>query len=108
MPEIAEQPRVRTRNEVIAALRRRIDDARRHHATAMFLYGSAARDELTDNSDVDLFIDYDPDGPMSFVDLFDLRDILADDLQRTVDLTSRNGLHPKLRARIERSSLRIF
>lgn len=108
MADIAERTPVRTRDEVIGVLRRHIDDARRHHATGMYLYGSAARDELSDESDVDIFIDYDPDGPMSFVELFDLRDLLAERLHRNVDLTSREGLHPKLRARIERSSLRIF
>lgn len=100
--------KAQSRDEVIAILRRHAEDARRHHATGMYLYGSAARDELTEESDVDIFIDYDPDGPITFVELFDLRDLLAEKLHRKVDLTSREGLHPLLRPRIERSSLKVF
>lgn len=101
-------PRLRTRGEVLAVLRANEEVIRKFGATAMYLFGSAARDELTPDSDVDLFVDYDPSGSFGFVELFDLKDFLAATLDRKVDLTSRNGLHPRLKARIERSSVEVF
>ena len=74
----------------------------------MYLYGSAARNELASSSDVDLFIDYDPAGEFSFVELVRLKALLEQKLARAVDVTTREGLHPSLRAEIERASIRIF
>ncbi|WP_436199674.1 nucleotidyltransferase family protein [Astrobacterium formosum] len=81
---------------------------RRQRATALYLYGSTARDEAASNSDVDLFIDYDPDGDFNALDLVGLKSHIEEQLQRPVDLTSRDGLHPALRSRIEASAIRVF
>jgi uncharacterized protein len=97
-----------TRDEVVATLKRTDAAIRRYGATALFLFGSAARDELRPDSDIDLFIDYEPDGSFTFVELLELKDFLSETLKREVDLTTREGLHPGLRARIEKSSLRVF
>ena len=96
------------RAEVIARLRAHEMEIRALLATALYLYGSAARDEMTDESDVDVFIDYDPDGPYSFVELIRGGDYLRSILGRPVDFTTRYGLHPRLRARIEISCFRVF
>ena len=81
---------------------------RAHHGLAVAVFGSAARDELRPDSDVDIFIDYDPAGPFSFVELLDLQCMLSGWLGRNVDFTTRGGLLSRLRARIEASSLRVF
>jgi uncharacterized protein len=77
-----------------------------------FQEGAMTRSEtirtLRDASDVDMFIDYDEDSAFSFVELTRLKDFLEKKLGRSVDLTTRAGLHPRLRADIERSSIRIF
>lgn len=95
-----------TRSEAIAKLRSSAEEFRKLGATGLFLYGSAARDELTVESDVDLFIDYDPASDFSFVELIRLQNLIGQRLARDVDLTTRNGLHPLLRDEIERSSIR--
>jgi predicted nucleotidyltransferase len=77
-------------------------------ATALYVFGSAARDELGPGSDVDIFIDYDPEGPFSFVELIQLQWLLADILQREIDLTTRGGIHPMLKEEIEHSSIRVL
>jgi uncharacterized protein len=79
-------------------------------ATSLHLYGSAARDELRADSDVDMFLDYDRhvDGTFSLIELIRLENHLKQLLQRDVDLTTRDGLHPLLRADIERSSVQVF
>ena len=77
-------------------------------ATGLYIFGSAARDELESDSDVDLFIDYDPASDFSFVELMRLKALLANVLGRDVDLTTRDGLHPKLRETIERESIKVL
>lgn len=96
------------RAEVIARLRAREPQLRNLLATSLFLFGSAARDELTPTSDVDVFIDYDPEGPFSFVELIRLRELVGEIVGREVDLLTRDGLHPVLKSDIEQSSIRVF
>ena len=45
--------------ELIAKLREQTDVIRGMGATSLYVFGSAARDEATEQSDIDLFIDYD-------------------------------------------------
>ena len=60
----------------------------------LYLFGSTARDEATQASDVDLFSDYRR-GELSL-------------LGRKVDITTRVGLHPVLRGGIEAGAVRVF
>lgn len=77
-------------------------------ATALFVFGSTARDEAKPTSDLDLFIDHDPDQKFSLIELIGIQQFLEQELSIAVDLTTRNSLHPMLRADIERSALRVF
>jgi predicted nucleotidyltransferase len=96
-----------TRNETIAALRGHAAEIRAQGVTALYLFGSSARDEARADSDVDLFVDYDPDR-FSFVELVRLRESLSRELGRNADLTTREGLHPLLRRNIEAEAIRVF
>ena len=96
-----------TRPDLIATLRRQAPDIRALGATSLYLFGSAARGEAREDSDVDLFVDYDPDR-FSFVELIRLRDRLSNILGRQADLTTREGLHPLLRADIEAEAIKVF
>jgi uncharacterized protein len=96
------------RAETLAILSKNADAIRSYGATALHLFGSAARDEMRADSDIDLFIDYVPDGSFTFVELIGLQEFLAAQLQRDVDLTTRAGLHPRLKERIVQSSVRVF
>ena len=89
-------------------LRRHADDIRKFHATGLFLFGSAARDELRPDSDVDLFVDYVRDGSFTFVELFQLEELLKVLMRRRVHLTTRDGLHPLLRMDIENTCIRVL
>jgi predicted nucleotidyltransferase len=73
---------------------------------SLYVYGSTARDEATPTSDVDVFID--PAPGFTFVELVDLRDRLAEICETNVDFTTRKGLHPMLRARIEAAAERVL
>ena len=73
-----------------------------------FLFGSIARNENNSNSDLDLFVDYDPNGKFNALDLVDIKFLLEDRLGLEVDVTTRDSLHPMLRDDIEKSAVRVF
>jgi predicted nucleotidyltransferase len=98
---------VMSRTDIIAALRERASDIKSFGATSLYLFGSAARDETTEESDVDLFIDYDPER-FSFVELIRLRERISSILGRPADLTTREGLHPMLRSAIEAEAVKVL
>ena len=77
-------------------------------ATALYVFGSAARDVATPDSDVDIFIDYDPSSRFSLVELVGIKQHLENRLGIRVDLTTRDSLDPLLRHRIESSAERVF
>jgi uncharacterized protein len=96
------------RQEAIAALRGQADAVKALGATAMYLFGSTARDEAAAPSDLDLFIDYDRGSQFSLVDLVGIKQLLERRLGVPVDLTTRDSLDPLLRRRIEASAERVF
>jgi uncharacterized protein len=77
-------------------------------ATSLYLFGSTARNEAKTKSDLDLFVDYDPNGKFNAFDLVDIKLLLESELGMEVDVTTRDSLHPMLRADIERSAVRVF
>ncbi|MGN7292007.1 nucleotidyltransferase family protein [Rhizobium sp. SAFR-030] len=96
------------KNDAIRILSERADAIRALGATSLYLFGSVARDEARETSDLDLFIDYDPDKKFSLVDLVGIKIFLEDELSLDVDITTRDSLHPRLKERIETSAVRVF
>lgn len=96
------------RQEAISSLSRYADAVKGMGATSLYLYGSTAREEAQPTSDLDLFIDYDPTSRFNAFHLVEIKQLLEDELHIPVDLTTRDGLHPRLRQRIEQSAVRIF
>ena len=96
------------KRDAVAALRGQADEVKARGVTALYLFGSTARDELLATSDLDLFVDYDQGGRFSLVDLVGVKQLLEDRLGVAVDLTTRDSLDPLLRGRIEASAKRVF
>jgi len=95
------------RDLVIEKLRTHADAIRAYGVTALYVYGSTARDAAGENSDVDLFADVDYQR-FGFIPFMDLRDYLGTLLDAKVDFTTRNALHPDLRERITSSAVKVF
>jgi predicted nucleotidyltransferase len=96
------------RRDAITALKEQTEAVRAFGATALYLFGSTARDGATAASDLDLFIDYDLGSRFSLVELVGIKQFLERSLGVTVDLTTRDSLDPLLRDRIEASAERVF
>lgn len=96
------------RSEAIAKLAGHADAIRARGAVSLYLFGSVVRDEAKIESDLDLFIDYDPGKKFSLVDLVGIKLYLEDELGLEVDVTTRDSLHPALRDGIEKSAVRVF
>lgn len=66
----------------------------RYHVGSMALFGSFARDEYSDECDIDVLIDFDK--VVSLFDLTGLGCFLEDALQRKVDVVSRKALRQEI------------
>lgn len=66
----------------------------RFHINKIGYFGSFARNEQTESSDVDILVDFTE--PIGW-DFFDLQDLLEQRLNRKVDLVSVNGLRVQLK-----------
>lgn len=97
-----------TRQETLARLVTVAPAMRRLGAAHLYLFGSTLRDEARSDSDVDLFLDPDPNGRFSLLDLVAARRMIEEALGRPVDLATRDGLHPRIRSHVEREAERIF
>jgi hypothetical protein len=93
---------------LIEALKRYDAALRDNGATGLFIFGSRVVGTQRPDSDLDLFIDYDPETKTP--DLFRLMQIeqeISQSLGVPVTITTRNALHPLMRTGIERDAVRV-
>jgi uncharacterized protein len=95
------------REEVIARLRQHEADWKRLGVEHLYLFGSMARGEAKDDSDIDLFFDYEK-GKLGLFELMDVKAFAARILGRETDIMTRDSLHKTLRQTIEATALRVF
>src|SRR5260221_11004830 len=74
---------------------------RRFHVRRIFLFGSASRGELREESDVDLLAEFDANYPVTYFTLVEMSDELRPLFGgRQVDLMTEGSVHPIIRKRI--------
>jgi predicted nucleotidyltransferase len=95
------------RDEAIRRLRRHEADLRRLGVEHLYMFGSTARGEATEGSDIDLFFDHEK-GKIGVFELMDVKERAAGILGLKTDIMTRNSLHPRLKKRIEESAVRVF
>ena len=94
------------RDEALDLLRRHKPAlAERFGVAELSLFGSFARDQATDHSDVDILVRFD--GPATSKAFFGLQFYIEDLLGRRVDLVTERALRPKLRPYVEQEAVNV-
>ncbi|MBB6249759.1 nucleotidyltransferase family protein [Nitrospirillum iridis] len=96
------------RDHAIRLLKQHEPEFRRAGIGALFLFGSVARGEATDTSDVDVFFDLDQPQGFTLFSLAAVQERLQDILGAKVDIMTREAIHPRRRGRIEADAVRVF
>jgi uncharacterized protein len=66
--------------------------SQKYHVNTLGLFGSVVRKDFTDQSDIDIVVDFNKPIGIEFVDLANELEML---LNRKVDLVSKDGIKPK-------------
>lgn len=94
------------RDEALSTLRSYLPDLRRDFGVRRIaLFGSTARDEAGQESDLDLLVDFEV-GP-TFDSFMGLKFYLEDRLGKRVDLVTPNALKPRMRPIVEREAVDV-
>jgi predicted nucleotidyltransferase len=76
-----------------------------HHAA---LFGSVARAEQREDSDIDILVDLGPDTPLTVYDLVSLQDFVGGLFDRKVDVVTSAGLRSYARGSVARDAIYAF
>lgn len=81
---------------------------RQYHVRELSLFGSAARDEMRPDSDIDLLVEFIPGAKVDLVDYAGLMLDLSKLIGRKVDLVSKKGLKPLIRASVLKEARLVY
>ena len=79
--------------------------AAKHGARNVRVFGSVARGEADDDSDIDFLVDME--AGRSLLDMGGLLMELREALNRDVDVVTEQGLKPRIRARVRREAIAL-
>lgn len=95
-----------SRNEALALLRtHKAALANRFGVVELGLFGSVARDQAGDNSDVDILVRFD--GPATSKRYFGVQFYIEDLLRRRVDLVTHKALRTEFRPYVEKEIVSV-
>lgn len=83
--------------EAIETLRRSERALRARGVKHAALFGSVARAQATDDSDIDIMVEIDPDVSLTVFDYVELKEYIAALFDRPVDVVNRSALKPYVR-----------
>jgi predicted nucleotidyltransferase len=95
------------RDTAIATLKAHETELRQLGVVRLYLFGSTARGEARETSDVDLFFDYEQ-GKLSLFGLMEVKEQASRILGRKADIMTRDSLHRCIREQVESSAFQIF
>ncbi len=81
---------------------------RKDGVCALYLFGSVARGDNDEQSDIDLIFDIAPDARFSLFDQARIGRQLSEILHAKVDFISRGSLHPRIKYRVEAEKIKVF
>ena len=80
---------------------------RRFKINEIYVFGSVVRGEMNEQSDIDVFVVFENAATPTLFDLSNLSFYLEELLQTTVDLGTKNSLHPALKNQILKEAVRV-
>jgi predicted nucleotidyltransferase len=95
------------KDDVIRKLLAHEAELRAQGISHVYLFGSVARGEADEKSDVDLFYDYE-NPRFNLFDIVRVQDRLAEILGRKVDALTRDSVHRRIREEIEAEAVQVF
>ena len=87
------------KEQILTLLAAHRADLDRYGVKSLALFGSVARDDAGEDSDIDVLVEFE--GPATFDGYMELKFYLEDLLGKPVDLVTPKALRPQLRPRIE-------
>ena len=95
-----------SRQDVIQSLKNlKSEVARDYSVKTIGIFGSVARDEQTEQSDIDLLVEFSR--PVGFVTFMRLEEYLSDRLGKKVDLVTPDALKPVIRLDVLREVIYV-
>jgi len=98
------------RAEIIDRLKRAEPALRQSGVAALYLFGSYARDEAADDSDIDVFVVATSDAAFGFLDYMDAYEAIRRSVGNDIEIgySTREGLSPYIREKVESEAIRVF
>lgn len=93
----------------IAAIKRKVVPILKHYGVKRAgIFGSYARGEATNNSDIDILINIEKGKKFSLFDLSGLKIELEEKLKKKIDINTYKAIHPKLKNQILKEEIPLF
>ena len=83
-----------------------IEEIRKFHVVSIAIFGSVARDESSDASDIDILIEFDPNATVGLFMFIELKNYLSRILECDVDLATINSLRKEMRSSVLKEMIR--
>jgi len=96
------------KEQVIALLRANEQKLKEAGIIRIRVFGSVARGDASETSDIDLLAEFDKAKPVSLIGLVRLENWLSDLLGCKVDLVQEGALKTRIRANVEREAVLAF
>lgn len=93
------------RSEALQKLALFQDELKKFSVKDIYLFGSFAREEAGDESDLDILVEFEPDVPIGLFEFARLRRRLSELVGREVDLVTRDAIRPEMRDEILREAV---
>lgn len=82
--------------------------SRANHIVRLAVFGSAARGELTPESDIDFLVTFEPEAPIGLIAYARIMRELGDIVGRRVDMVTPNALKPRIKDSILNSAIEVY
>jgi predicted nucleotidyltransferase len=97
----------KTLNDVKKIISANEQHLRQFGVKEIYVFGSVARGEAKETSDIDFFVVLDEGVQIGFLRFVELELFLSEKLNAKVDLGTKKSLHPLLRDQILREAIRV-